>query len=151
MDSGVNIARLCDIPDEHGFLRTQISPGPIAPPAADFTIGQHQRLRIAQIRFTLTTSAIVATRRAFLEILQSPDTLWRIHARATQARNQTRTYNFLPNMRDATAFVATELQTTLPNKLFLLAGQTLRLNVINGDGDDQITNIAITLEEFLDG
>lgn len=151
MDPGVTIARLSDIPDEHGLLLNDTDSGPISPPTFDFTTDTHRRCRIKAVRFQLLTQAGAAARRPRLQILDGATELWRIDCRATQAAFQTRAYNFSPTTRDDTAFIANELQTTLPPNFYLPPGFTLRISITGAPGTDELGPIEIITENWIDG
>ncbi len=139
------------IPDSHGILLADTEAGPITPATFDLTLDNHRRARIETVHFTLATSLLGAARRARLEVRSGATILWRIEAQATQAANTTRGYNFAPRTRDATAFTNNQLQTPLPHPALIPPGFTLRIDFTNRTATDELSDVAIISENWIDG
>lgn len=151
MDRTLKPYHYAGLPNEHGTLQRTEELGPLSPATFDYTPSSRRREKIHSIRFELLTQAGATPRRPRLQILDGATELWRIDCRATQAAFQTRAYNFSPTTRDATAFLANELQTPIPPNFYLAQGFTLRITFTGTAGTDELSNIQIITESWIDG
>lgn len=112
-----------------------------------YTNSASRFLRILSIYFSLTTSAVVATRR--VTISGSNGANRKIVANNTQAASLTRLYNFSPIALPVVGTVSTYQMEQLPTEYFLEPSDNYTIAVENMDAGDAIQFHKMQVEQWL--
>lgn len=133
----------------HGFIRSVTNVAPAAGAEWSIVLGAGARQRWRSIRFSLTTSVAVATRRVHVIVDDGANILLDLAANDTQLASLTRNYN-CPWDGFQRAAQDSEIYIPLPPELIMVAGFRVRSSTTNLQAADAFSAQQIEQELWVE-
>ncbi len=131
----------------NGAVVTFITADPAAGAQIVATVQSFQAWTIQTMRFTLVTSAVVATRRVHVVFDDGASVFYDVAANDTQAASLTRNYNVAPFGYQPTA-QDNEIYISIPPTELTSAGWRMRTTLTNGDAGDDFSAAVLSTEQW---
>lgn len=136
--------------DGAGRLYNYENPQPAAGARHEFKVPTNVRWRLRNVIVVLITSATVADRRVWLDILDGTAAVYTLWINTTQPASETWSYYWMVGYPEVTLRIGVTVMDHLPTDMLLFQGLTVRISAAGMQADDQFSVAYFGVEEWIE-